>query len=56
MIRFKNNDKTLLDLIHIENILSDNLGLKVDLVTEDALHPLMKESVFKDLKVIYGQR
>ena len=39
-----------------QNKLSKILGIKVDLVTENALHPLMKEAVFNDLRVIYGQR
>lgn len=56
LIRFNNDDKSLLDLIHIQNTISDILGIKVDLVTEEALHPLMKEGIYRDLKVIYGER
>lgn len=56
LVRFKNNDKSLLDLIRVENTLSDILGVDVDLVTEEALHPFMRDGVYKDLEVIYGQR
>lgn len=56
LIRFEQNDKTLLDLVHIENLLSDELGCKVDLVTQDSLSPYIRDSVYQDLQVLYGQR
>ena len=36
--------------------IEDTLGRKVDLVTEKSLHPLIRDSVLKDLQVIYGER
>ena len=33
--------------------IEDALGKKVDLVTENALSPYIKDNVFKDLQVIY---
>ena len=36
--------------------IEDTLGRKVDLVTEKSLHPLIRESVLKDLQIIYGER
>jgi predicted nucleotidyltransferase len=48
--------KTLLDLIHLENTLSEQLNRKVDLVTEGALSPYIKDSVLNDLKILYGKR
>ncbi len=56
LVRFSRDDKSLLDLVHIENVLSDELGCKVDLVTEDSLSPYIRDGVFKDLQVIYGTR
>lgn len=54
LIRFKKDDKSLLDLIHIENLLSDEFGVKVDLVTEGGMSPYVKPYILKDLKVILG--
>ncbi|MDP3697830.1 MAG: nucleotidyltransferase family protein [Candidatus Taylorbacteria bacterium] len=54
LIRFKKDDKSLLDLIHIENLLSDEFGIKVDLVTEGGMSPYIKPYIIKDLKVIIG--
>ncbi len=56
LIRFKRNDKSLLDLVHIENLLSDELGCKVDLVIEESLSPYIQDSVYRDLRTLYGQR
>jgi len=36
--------------------IEDTLGRKVDLITEKSLHPLIRESVLKDLKIFYGER
>lgn len=36
--------------------IEDTLGKKVDLVTENSLHPLIRESVLADLQVLYGKR
>lgn len=47
-------DKTsLLTLIGAEQSLSDELGMKVDLVTERSLNPLVRPYVEKDLKIIF---
>lgn len=44
---------SLLDLIGIEQQLTDVLGIRVDLVTEKSLHPYIKPYVEKDLKIIF---
>ena len=54
LIRFRRDDKSLIDLIHIQNLLSDQLGIKVDLVTEDGMSPYIKPYILKDLKIILG--
>jgi predicted nucleotidyltransferase len=43
---------SLLDLVGMELELTDSLGIKVDLVTENALSPLIKSFVEKDLQKI----
>lgn len=52
LVRFKKDDVSLLKFIHLENTLSDTLGIKVDLVTEEALSPYIRDSVLSSLKVI----
>ena len=52
LVRFRKDDKSLLDLIHIQNLLSDEFGIKVDLVTENGLSLYIKPHILKDLKII----
>ncbi|MFD1599209.1 nucleotidyltransferase family protein [Halobellus rarus] len=40
---------TLFDLVRLENELTDELGIKVDLVTKDSLKPRIKSRVTEDL-------
>jgi predicted nucleotidyltransferase len=47
------NKISLLDLIGAEQDLSEALGIKVDLITERSLNPLVRPSVEKDLKIIF---
>jgi hypothetical protein len=42
-------------LYDVEKSLAESLGKSVDLVTQDALSPYIKDQVYSDLKVIYGQ-
>ena len=44
--------KSLLELVRIERELSESTGIKVDLVTEKAISPLLIHSIKKDMKVI----
>ena len=55
LVKFKESP-SLLGLIRLENVLSEKIGRDVDLVTENSLHPLMRDEVFRDLKLIYGKR
>jgi len=43
---------SLFDLVGMEIELSEKLGIKVDLVTERAVHPKLREFINQDLKVI----
>jgi predicted nucleotidyltransferase len=53
LVRFKST-LSLLQLIHVENLISKNLGIKVDLVTEGAIkNTILKESIKRDLQIIY---
>lgn len=55
LVRF-HKQKGLFELAGLERDLSESLNLKVDLVTEGGLSPLLKLEVMKDLQPIYGQR
>lgn len=48
--------KSLWELVGLEQELEDVLKMKVDLGTENSLHPLIRPEVKKNLKVLYGQR
>ena len=52
LIRFREDNKSLIDLINIQNLLSDEFGITVDLVTEDGMSPYIKPYILKDLKII----
>ncbi len=53
LIKFRNSIG-LLELVQIEQELSDTLGIKVDLVTEGSLkNPLLKKYIEQDLITIY---
>ncbi len=45
--------KSLLALIHFERELSDIVGRKVDLLTESAISPYIRDNILADLLVIY---
>lgn len=47
-----NENINLLQLIELENQLSAYLNIKVDLITEHAIHPKIKSYILKDLKMI----
>lgn len=45
---------SLLNLIAVEQAISDDLGITVDLVTEKSLHPLIRPIIEKEVNYIYG--
>jgi len=55
IVRFSKR-KSLLALVRLERELSEALGRKVDLLTEAAISPYMRERVMKELRVVYGAR
>lgn len=48
----ENSNATLLDFIHIENYLSDLIGVKVDLVEKSALKPRISKHVLQEVVTI----
>jgi len=56
LITFKNSI-SLLKLVQIEQKLSDELGIKVDLITENGLkNPRLKRFIFGDVKIIFNDK
>jgi predicted nucleotidyltransferase len=54
LVRFS-KPKSLLTLVRIERELSERLGKPVDLVTEGALSPYLKDRVLAEVKSIYEE-
>jgi len=53
LVRFKST-LSLLQLVHLENLISQKLGIRVDLVTEGAIkNQKVKEHIQKDIQIIY---
>ena len=48
--------KTLLDLVSLRLELRETLGKKVDVLTYDAISPLLKARILKEQKLIYEKR
>jgi predicted nucleotidyltransferase len=55
LVRFA-KPKSLLTLVALERQLTAALGKPVDLVTEGALHPYLRDNVLRDLQVVYKAR
>ena len=55
LVRFA-KPKSLLSLVKLERSLSETLGRKVDLLTESAISPYLKDRILNELLVIYGTR
>lgn len=53
LVKFKST-LSLLQLVHVERMISKKLGIKADLVTEGAIkNKIVKENIQKDLQIIY---
>jgi len=55
IVRFSKR-KSLLAVVRLERELSEALGRKVDLLTEGALSPYLRERILKETRVVYGKR
>lgn len=51
LVRFGDR-RSLLDLVRIERRIEEVIGVSVDLVTENALSPHLRDRVLEDLEVI----
>lgn len=47
--------KSLLDLVRLELELSKKLNRKVDLLTYNSIHPLLRKIILNEQKVIYAK-
>jgi len=45
---------SLFQKFQIQELLENRLNSSIDFVSEKYLHPFLKESILKDLKIIYG--
>ena len=48
--------KSLLDLVGIEQELTEALGVKADLLTEKSISPYLIDRIKKEMEVIYEER
>lgn len=48
--------KSLLTVVRLERELSEALGRKVDLLTEAAISPYIRDNILRDVKVIYESK
>jgi predicted nucleotidyltransferase len=55
LIKLQRN-KSLLDFVGLKIELEEKLNKKVDLLTYDAIHPLLKDRILNEQKVIYESR
>lgn len=55
IVRFSKR-KSLLAVVRLERELSEALGRKVDLLTEAALSPYLRERILNEMRVVYGER
>lgn len=53
LVRFSRR-KSLLELVQVERTVSTALGRNVDLLTEAAISPYLRDRVRRELRVIYG--
>ena len=55
IVRFSKR-KSLLALVRLERELTEALGKKVDLLTEAAISPYLRERILNEMQVVYGER
>ena len=55
LVRFSKR-KSLLAVVRLERELSEALGRKVDLLTEAAISPYLRERILKETRMVYGKR
>jgi predicted nucleotidyltransferase len=53
LIEYGDEPFSLLDHVGLQQDLSEELQLPVDVVTEDAVHPLLRDAIYADARTIY---
>lgn len=53
IVRFSKR-KSLLSLVRLERELGEAPGRKVDLLTEEAISPYLRERILKEMQVVYS--
>lgn len=55
LIEFRGR-KSLFDLVDLQLALEKSIKRKVDLVTYNSLHPLLRDRILKEQTIIYGKK
>ncbi len=55
LIKFK-GQKSLMDLVRLQFELEKKIGKKVDLLTYNSIHPLLKNIILNEQKIIYEKK
>ena len=55
LVEFK-GEKSLIDLAGLKIELEETLGISVDVLTYDSLHPLLKDRILREQEVIYMKK
>ncbi|MCG2689904.1 nucleotidyltransferase family protein [Candidatus Parcubacteria bacterium] len=56
LIEYEKDNKSLFDFVGLKFNLEDILKKKVDLLTYDSIHPLLKGIILNEQKIIYEKR
>ena len=57
IVEFKNrDDKTLLDLVRLEQELQELLERKVDVLTYQSINPLVRDAILEEQEIFYEER
>jgi predicted nucleotidyltransferase len=57
LVEFRDGEnKSLLDLIGLEQDLEEYFNKKVDVITYNSIHPLLKEYILKEQEVFYEEK
>ncbi|MBM7624932.1 nucleotidyltransferase domain-containing protein [Sporohalobacter salinus] len=54
IIKYKNSDKSLFDLVRLEKRLTKLFGRKVDLLTENSINSCIIDNIKQDLRLLYS--
>jgi hypothetical protein len=56
LVRFKPGTRMgFFEWVKVEKRFSEKIGRKTDLVFQDALKPRMRDRIYSDMKVVYGE-